>query len=180
MSTSTLLLVIHSGVVWYLLLLLLIFDTAIYFKILKVKKHEWYQFIVSLYVPSYHSWKFFVVLEIIFLFVLSFLFSGMLLYILSKFFGKMLPIVLVSGFIGSAISAFLTPIQEIVGVTRPSVKNIGFPYMGNLIEWIIFLWKEDSTIGKSYTRLLVSIRYTLWSLPISFIVLPVIIKIFFR
>lgn len=180
-SPVLLILIIHSAIIGCILSLFSVFDTIIYLRILITKKHDWHRFILSLYVPKYPAWKFSVLLEILYLFVISFIFSSMWIYLIYETVSlKIVQIIAVTGFIGTVVLACLVPIQEIIGITHPSVKNIGFPYMGNITEWIIFLWREDSIIGKWYTGLLTAIKYTLWSLPISFFVLPAIIEIYFQ
>ncbi|MEI2770836.1 MAG: hypothetical protein V9G98_08925 [Candidatus Competibacter sp.] len=130
------------------------------------------------------------IVELISLFILTFLsllvvvfgFYTTVYAILAFSSLKMLSLIVMIGLAGIFITiAYLASIQEIIGITYPTIKNIGAGQFGiKLVNGIIFLWKENSVTDKWYTVLLSAFKYTLWSLPISFTVLPVIIKIFFR
>ncbi|QQS15793.1 MAG: hypothetical protein IPK84_00290 [Candidatus Moraniibacteriota bacterium] len=137
---------------------------------------------MSLYTPNWRLDKrrSFVVVELISLFILTFLsLLGVAFGFYTTFYAilafsslKMLSLIVMIGLAGTFVAiACLAPIQEITGITYPTIKNIGVGQVGvKPVNGLIFLWIKNSLTGKWYSVLLNTFKYTLWSLPISFII----------
>lgn len=83
-------------------------------------------------------------------------------------------LVIVTGIVIINILAFFMPLQELVGITRINLRNLGIP--GWMILWgnkYILIWRKGGKAERFYGALLVAIRYVFWLLLIS-IVLSII------